>query len=192
MGARDDLARGPGQGSCRRIPCTRRKSASRRTRVSFYDISSTWDFFPKLKSCTARFLKSSQFVRLQPAGQVESACGARRHRSRVLEHVLERTHDSRLGDGSPRASGAYSTAPDRPNGQERSPMAERLGCTGRRARAARGAGAGAENAHENAVTCAGSCAVVIDRVSSLIRVHTTIHSSESHRVSATTASPAKF
>ena len=31
-----------------------------------------------------------------------------------------------------------------------------------------------------------SCAVVVDRVSSLIRVHTTIHSSESHRVSATT------
>ena len=82
MGARDDLAvsaRGPGQGSCRRIPCTRRKSAScfasRRMRVSFYDDSRI--FFPKLKSCTARFLKSSQFVRLQPTGQVESACGAR-------------------------------------------------------------------------------------------------------------------
>ena len=51
------------------------------------------------------------------------------------------TLDCGLGDGSPRASGAYSTAPDRPNGQERSPTAERLGCTG----AGSGRGAGAEN-----------------------------------------------
>ena len=47
------------------------------------------------------------------------------HKSRIYR--MERTHDSRL-ERLPVRRGP--TAPDRPNGQERSPTAERLGCTG--------------------------------------------------------------
>ena len=92
--------------------------------------------------------------------------------------------NARLSTGTaPRASGAYRARPP-----ER-PRAFSNGRTPRLHGGGLGAGgAGAENFGENRHLrgSAGSCAVVVDRVSSLIRVHTTIHSSESHRVSATT------
>ena len=107
------------------------------------------------------------------------------HKSRIYR--MERTHDSRLGRLPVRRG---PTAPDRPNGQERSPTAERLGsgCTG----------AGAENRvlllAKTVVTC-GELELRRrrrSRIEPYTRTHYDPPSSESHRVSATTASPAKF
>ena len=107
------------------------------------------------------------------------------HTSR--EFIVWRERTTLDWDGSP-CVGGLPRPSDRPNGQERSPTAERLGCTG----------AGAENRvlllAKTVVTC-GELELRRrrrSRIEPYTRTHYDPPSSESHRVSATTASPAKF